>query len=250
MRIATWNVNGIRARFGDLRGWLKGELPDVLCLQEIKATSAQVPEPLTGMPEFWNHWHGSPGGYSGVSLHLRRATFATAPSFAIPAFDFEARIATVTLDRLVIASTYVPNGNKDLAAKIGFLRALIDWAREVVASGKSLLLCGDLNVARSDADLHPVHKNPRVIGQTTAERELFAALLDVGLTDSLRHFHPDDDTLFTWWPPWREEKKKNRGWRIDYVLATKDIQLERCAIEKDVGTSDHAPYVVDFDLAL
>jgi exodeoxyribonuclease III len=245
-------VNGIRARFSDLRGWLGRGAPDILCLQEIKATGAQVPEPLTGMPEFWNHWHGQPGGYSGVSLHLRRASFPRAPTFASPPFDFEHRITTVELGNLTLASIYVPNGNKDLGAKIDFLRALIAWAAERVGAGRSLLLCGDLNVARSDADLHPVHRNPRVIGQTPAERDLFAALLDVGggLVDVLRAFHPNDDTLFTWWPPWREEKRKNRGWRIDYVLATRDIALQSCAIEKEIGTSDHAPFVVDLELPL
>jgi len=89
MKVATWNVNGIRARFEDVTAWSEAEAPDVFCLQEIKAAPSQVPEPLTGLPRYHNHWHGGAGGYSGVSLHLRRDTVG-AGTIEVP--DFEASL--------------------------------------------------------------------------------------------------------------------------------------------------------------
>lgn len=246
MKIATWNVNGLRARFEDLKAWLSESRPDVVCLQEIKATPTQVPEPLTGLPEYQSFWHGGPGGYSGVSLHVRRSFHSERVCFSNPAFDMEHRIVEVTIADWVFASVYVPNGNKDYDAKETFLRGLIDRARELREADRRYVVCGDLNVTRSSADLHPKQRKPNAIGQTEPERQLFEELLATGLTDSLRHLHPDDDTLFTWWPPWREEKQKNRGWRIDYVLVPEEMRdaIVQTTVLKNTGTSDHAPFEV------
>ncbi len=126
MLLVTWNVNGIRARWDELNR-LVGEVnPDILCLQEIKATAAQVPEPLTGLPGYHSHYHGGPGGYSGVSVHVKRDLAAARPALEIPAFEFESRIAIAKTERFDIASTYVPNGGKDYSAKLRFLEGLAE----------------------------------------------------------------------------------------------------------------------------
>ena len=246
MKIATWNVNGLRARFDDLKAWVAESQPDVVCLQEIKATPAQVPEPLTGLPEYQSFWHGGPGGYSGVSLHVRRSFWPERVTFSSPEFDMENRIVEMALGDWVFSSVYVPNGNKNYDDKETFLRGLIERCAALHAEGKRVICCGDLNVTRSPSDLHPKQRKPRAIGQTPAERALFAELLATGLCDTLRLLHPDDDTIFTWWPPWREEKQKNRGWRIDYVLLSDPLRdsVESAVVLKDTGTSDHAPYEV------
>lgn len=245
MLVATWNVNGIRARFGEVTAWSDRVAPDVFCLQEIKAAPSQIPEPLTGLPAYVSHWHGAATGYSGVSLHVKRGAFAETPRFEHPSFDEENRIAVVRLGDLVVASVYVHNGGKALEPKLRFLEALAHWAGERQAAGDRLLLCGDLNVARTDADLHERHRKKATVGTTKGERDRLEHLIDQGLVDVLRHFHPNDDTLFTWWPPWRQEKEKNRGWRIDYVLASRAFDLKRCEILRDEGTSDHAPFLVE-----
>ena len=98
MKVATWNVNGIRAREAQFVEWVRRDLPDVVCLQEIKATAEQLGESLTLLPEYWNYWHGGPKGYSGVSLHLRKEVFPTRPEFSHPAFDVENRVVQVRLD--------------------------------------------------------------------------------------------------------------------------------------------------------
>ena len=246
MKVATWNVNGIRARWGDVTAWADRFAPDIFCLQEIKATPSQIPEPLTGLPTYVNHWHGAPGGYSGVSLHVRRGLQQAAPKFSSPPFDEETRFVEVELDDdLVVASVYVHNGQKDLQTKLRFLRALGAWVDQRLSAGKRLLVCGDLNVARSANDLHEKQRKRGAVGQTVEERKLIEAILAHGLCDIIRTLNPDRDDLFTWWPPWREEKQKNRGWRIDYVLASEHFDATSCQVLKEEGSSDHAPVVVE-----
>ena len=155
MRIATWNVNGIRARQADLQQWIERDRPDVVCLQEIKASSAQIPAILCELEGYWCYWHGEKG-YSGVGLHVRKAAFSGRPTFAHPSFDYETRIVTADLaapsGRITVASVYVPNGGKDFAAKMKFLAAMETYAAGLTAAGARTIVCGDLNVARADID--------------------------------------------------------------------------------------------------
>src|SRR5216684_163274 len=119
MKIATWNVNGIRARQAQLREWLERDRPDVVCLQELKAEAAQVPEQVK-FQDYHAYWHGL-RAYSGVSLHIRKGLFDAEPAFSHPEFDMESRIVQAEVGRLVLASVYVPNGGKDYEAKLGFM---------------------------------------------------------------------------------------------------------------------------------
>src|SRR5262245_38767080 len=117
MKIATWNVNGIRARQAQVLEFIEREQPDILCLQELKAKSEQVPESLCALPGYWCYWHGA-SAYSGVSLQVRKTAAIDSPAFSHPAFDHENRIVVATLGNLTIGSVYVPNGGKDYAAKL------------------------------------------------------------------------------------------------------------------------------------
>ena len=245
MKVATWNVNGIRARESQFVEWVRRDRPDVVCLQEIKATPEQLGESLTLLPEYWNYWHGGPKGYSGVSLHLRKEMFSTRPEFGHPEFDLENRVVYAKGNGLVFASVYVPNGGKDYPAKLRFLEAMRAYVDGVHAAGGKLVLCGDLNVARTDMDVHAKERKPGAVGQRPDERELFERVLACDLDDVARVLDPTNDALFTWWPPWRSMRQKNQGWRIDYVLATTGlgIRATECRVLADVGTSDHAPVV-------
>ncbi len=247
MKVATWNVNGLRARHAQLLEWVAGEKPDVLCLQEIKATHAQIPDPLTTLHEYWNYWHGGPKGYSGVSLHFRREAYRDAPSFTHPAFDQECRIVDARVGGIRFASVYVPNGGKDFAAKMEFLRHFEQWTAARQAAGEASIICGDLNVALTDADLHPSQVKPGSVGQRKDERDLLGSAIDHGLVDLVRTTHAGSATLFTWWPPWRNLREKNVGWRIDFVLASETLAktVKSCEVRKDVVGSDHAPVVVE-----
>lgn len=259
MKVATWNVNGVRARAGQLAEWMATELPDVLCLQEIKAAPDQIPSLVLDLDDYWSHWHGAKG-YSGVSLHVRKPTArggaearqAHVPSFAPATFDFEQRILTTVLelaDRPVtIASVYVPNGGKDFDAKIRFLEDLVGFAAEHRRTDRALVICGDLNVAHTEQDVHPKERKTAAIGQRMEERALFDRLLGQDLVDLTRALAPNNHELFSWWPPWRSMRQRNIGWRIDYILASGSLArgARACDIRVGIGTSDHAPVVAEF----
>ncbi len=247
MKVTTWNVNGIRAREAQVLDWLGHEQPDVICVQEIKAEREKVPDSLRELPGYWGFWHGHKG-YSGVGLHLRQATFPEAPRFGHPRFDHETRIVTAEVGTLMVASMYVPNGGKDFAAKLRFLEALEPFVADHHRAGQSLILCGDLNVARTARDVHPTLRNPEQIGQTAQEQQLLEALLSHGLVDLGRRFDPDNDQLFTWWAPWRKMRERNIGWRLDYVLASESLAnlATGCSVYREFGTSDHGPVNASF----
>jgi exodeoxyribonuclease-3 len=249
MKIATWNVNGIRAREQQLVEWVERERPDVICLQEIKATPEQIPASLCAMEGYWCYWHGA-RAYSGIGLHVRQELAAERPAFTHPAFDFENRIAAVEVGGLTVASVYVPNGGKDLPAKLRFFDALIDWAGACRAEGRRLVICGDINIARAEMDVHPKERKPTLVGQLPEERAAFERLLGQGLVDVARALDPANDQLFTWWAPWRNMRQRNIGWRLDYVLASEAVAgtARSCLSFREVGTSDHAPVVADFAL--
>jgi exodeoxyribonuclease-3 len=248
MKIATWNVNGIRARHEQFLEWVEREQPDVVCLQELKASLAQIPASISNLNGYWYYWHGA-SAYSGVGLHLRRQTFPEEPQFTHPEFDNETRIVQARAGDAVYASVYVPNGGKDYAAKLGFMRALIDYARAMKESGTRVVICGDMNIARSDMDVHPKERKPNVVGQRPEEREILEALLAEGLVDVGRKLYPNDENYFSWWAPWRNLRQRNIGWRLDYVLASEPIAARAiaCPSYREVGTSDHAPVVATFE---
>jgi exodeoxyribonuclease III len=247
LKIATWNVNGIRARQGQVQEWIERERPDVVCLQEIKAASDQVPAALCEMEGYWCYWHGG-GGYSGVGLHVSKTIAPERPSFSHPPFDYENRIVAVEIAGLTVASVYVPNGGKDFPAKMKFLEAMDAYAAGFADGPRRLALCGDMNVARTDRDVHPKERKPRAIGQLPEERALIERILGRGLVDVGRALDPDNDGLFTWWAPWRNMRQRNIGWRLDYVFASAGLAASAvtCPVQKDVGTSDHAPLIATF----
>jgi len=246
VKIGTWNVNGIRAREGQVQEWIARERPDVICLQEIKAPPSKVPASLCELEGYWCLWHGETA-YSGVGLHVRRELAPARPTFAHPPFDLENRIATAEVAGVTVASVYVPNGGKDFVAKMRFLEALEAFAATAQAEGRTLVLCGDLNVARTDQDVHPKERKVGLVGQRPEERALIERILSHGLVDVGRAVEPANEGLFTWWAPWRNLRQRNIGWRIDYVLASEPLaaRVRRCAVLADFGTSDHAPLVAE-----
>ena len=249
MKLATWNVNGIRARQTQVQEFIDREQPDVLCLQEIKASIDQLPVWLFDLEGYWCHWHGGKG-YSGVALHVRKAASPERPAFHHPTFDFEHRIVTTRLTQATVASIYVPNGGKDFAAKMRFLQALDAFAADSQASGSPVVLCGDMNVTRTDRDVHPKERRPGAVGQRPDERALIEQILSRGLVDVHRTLDPDNADLFTWWAPWRNLKARNIGWRLDYIFASQTLaaRATSCLVQREFGTSDHGPVIAMFEL--
>jgi exodeoxyribonuclease-3 len=253
MKIVTWNVNGVRARGEQVAALIERERPDVLCLQEIKVAPDHLPKEIGEVPGYFCTWHGTKG-YSGVALHVREGFAGAAPAISHPPFDHETRIAVADVARsgggsFLVASIYVPNGGKDFPAKLRFLHALTTWAGEARAAGRELVLCGDMNVARAEIDVHPRERNPSLHGQLPEERALFEALLEAGgLRDLGRALDPTNEAMYSWWAPWRNMRERNVGWRLDYVLASAGLAARAvsCPALREVGTSDHAPVIATF----
>ena len=254
MKIATWNVNGIRARQAQVQEWIERERPDVVCLQEIKAASDQIPTALCEMEGYWCYWHGGKG-YSGVGLHVSQAFAPERPAFSHPAFDYENRIVTVD-DRRRRRDGRVDlraERRQGLPAKMRFLEALDDYAASFQARGRPLVLCGDLNVARTERDVHPKERKPRAIGQLPEERALIERIIaprprrrrprarsrqrrPVHLVGAVAQHAPAQHRLAARLRP------RQRGARSAASIA--------CPVQKDVGTSDHAPVVATFAEAM
>jgi exodeoxyribonuclease-3 len=216
----------------------------------LKATAAQIPEALS-LPGYWCYWHGSKG-YSGVSLHVSKEHAPDRPAFWHPEFDHQTRIVIADVGPLSVASIYVPNGGRDFAGKMGFLQALEAYVGSARLIRRSLVLCGDLNVARGEMDVHPSERDARAVGQRPNERAQFERLLEVGgLRDVTRELDPQNSDLFTWWAPWRNLRQRNIGWRLDYVLATANLaeQANRFRVIRESGTSDHGAVLVEFALS-
>ena len=169
--VATWNVNGIRAREAQFLEWVRNDRPDVICLQEIKASPDKLSETVCNLEGYWCYWHGT-GGYSGVGLHLRRDPFPEAPRFTHPVLrprdpDRHGR-SRATSSRLGLRAQR-GQGLRSQAAVPG---CPADYAAGLQAEGRPLVLCGDLNVALTDRDVHPKESKPEIIGQRTEERDL------------------------------------------------------------------------------
>ena len=246
MKIATWNVNGIRARQEQVAAWIRQDAPDIVCLQETKASPEQVPALLFELEGYWCYWHGFKG-YSGVALLVRKTFSPERPDFRHPHFNMENRIVVASVQGVTVASIYVPNGGKDFNAKMRFLTELDLFAAEAQAGGEALILCGDLNIAHTPMDVHPKERR-EVTGQLPVERALLDRMLSRGLVDLGRAMAPTDAGLFTWWAPWREMRKRNIGWRLDYIYVSQSLakKATSCRVEAAVGTSDHAPVVASF----
>jgi exodeoxyribonuclease-3 len=182
-----------------------------------------------------------------VALLVRKSFSPEQPEFMHPHFDMENRIVAASVRGMTVASIYVPNGGKNFEAKMLFLTEMESFTNGFKGRAESLVLCGDFNVAHTPMDVHPKERR-EVIGQLPMERRMLDGILAKGLIDLGRELAPKDESMFTWWAPWREMRKRNIGWRLDYIYASEALRTKvtSCCVEAETGTSDHAPVVATF----
>ena len=245
MKIVTWNVNGIRARATAFERWIRAHRPDVLCLQEIKAHPDQIPETLREIPGYTSYWHGARGGYSGVSIHVSESIGSA--EYTVPYFDEETRVLQARVGGLIVINVYTPLGQKSYRQKIEFLGNLVRYIDALRYEGESVILCGDLNVAHRDADVHPELYVEDMLCTRSDERAMIDALQGLGLRDLFRLHHPDDARAYSWWPYYGGARARNVGWRIDYILVPAAIAGDSrgCWIQKEESSSDHSPVLAE-----
>jgi exodeoxyribonuclease-3 len=245
MKIVTWNVNGIRARAMAFERWIRSQRPDVLCLQEIKAHPDQIPGEVREIRGYSSHWHGARGGYSGVSILVSESLGV--PEYTVPYFDEETRVLQARAGGLTVVNVYTPLGQKSYRQKIDFLRSLVQYVDALCYDGENVILCGDLNIAHRDEDVHPDMYIEDMLCTRPDERAMIDALHNLGLRDLFRHHHPDDTRAYSWWPYYGGARARNVGWRIDYILAPRTIvQASRgCWIQREESSSDHSPVLAE-----
>lgn len=256
MRIASWNVNGLRAcERNGFTDWLTAVEPDVVCLQEVRAEREQL-SPACAEPDGYHptfHPCKVKKGYSGVATWAREAPAATRTGLGEPAFDDEGRLIVTEHAGFSLYNGYFPNGSRDLSRvpfKLAFYEALMAELRERLAAGDRIVVCGDLNTAHTELDLANPKANVGTTGFLPEEREVLGRLLDLGLVDVFRLRHPGEKGHYTWWSNRPGVRERNIGWRIDYFLVSENLVPHVVDVrhQPEVRGSDHCPVVLELAL--
>jgi len=255
MRIISLNANGIRsaARKGFF-DWFDRQDADVLCLQETKARTHQLDDPVFARDGYHDCFHDarSKKGYSGVAIYARRKPDAILTELGREDFDCEGRYIEARFGKLSVVSLYFPSGSSGEERQQYKFR-IMDWFAPVLdawlASGRDYVVCGDWNIVRSELDIRNWKSNQKNSGCLPEERAWMNDLVDSrGWIDAFRTLRPDA-VEYTWWSNRGRARENNVGWRIDYQLATPSLRdrLAGCSIYRDERFSDHAPFTVDYD---
>ena len=252
MKLVTWNVNSIRARRERLAAWVDANRPDVLCLQEIKVPTDEMPGDLAAAGYHVAAWGQK--SYNGVAIASRAPLADVTRGLADGGDDEQARVIAATIEGVRVVCLYVPNGEA-LASdkyqyKLAWYGRLRKWLDATYRADAPLVVCGDMNVAPADLDVHDPVAWHEKIHCSTPERAALRDALAFGLTDVFRHHHPDLKA-YSWWDYRGIDFFKDRGLRIDHVFATApalarttSARIDRDA-RKGTDASDHAPVIVE-----
>lgn len=248
MRLMSWNVNGIRSIMK--KGFLDffyDARPEILCLQEMRATPDQIDLPLDGYRVFWNPAERK--GYSGTAVIARIEPLSAICGIGTPLHDGEGRVITLEFADFYLVNVYTPNAGRGLE-RLGYRSR--EWDPAFLAYVKNLeivkpvIFCGDLNVAHKELDLANPKGNAGNAGFTPEERAGFDRIVQAGFIDSFREYHPEGG-CYTWWSYFGKAREKNIGWRIDYFCLSPALRsvLRDAAIHPHVMGSDHCPISID-----
>jgi exodeoxyribonuclease III len=253
MRIITVNLNGIRsAASKGFYEWLAQQDADIVCLQELKSQEADMTGRMLAPPGYHGYFHyAEKKGYSGVGLYSREQPQQVIAGLGIAEFDAEGRYLCADFASFSVVSLYLPSGSSGeerQAVKFEFMAAFMPRLKELMASGRELLICGDWNIAHKEIDLKNWRGNKKNSGFLPEERAWLTKLFDeVGFVDVFRRLHPELEA-YTWWSNRGQAWAKNVGWRIDYQIATAGIaaKAQTASIYKAQRFSDHAPLIIDY----
>lgn len=258
MKIATYNVNGIKSRLPRLLEWLEREQPDVACLQELKALDASFPQAELKQAGYHALWKGQ-RSWNGVAILARRA-LPVEIRRELPGdpSDDHSRYLEVGIDGIVVACLYLPNGNPQPGPKFDYKLAwfdrLLEHAAALYRSGHPVVIAGDYNVVPTDFDIYNPKSWRKDALLQPETRERYQRLLAQGWIDSIRHLHPDA-AVYTFWDYFRQHWQRNCGLRIDHLLLNAELApaLRAAGVDAWVrgeeGASDHAPTWVELDMA-
>jgi exodeoxyribonuclease-3 len=254
-QVVTLNANGLRSAVSKgLLRWLARRQPEVLCLQELKAQQVDLSERLLNPPGLHAHFHFAQArGYSGAALLSRKRPRKVQIGFGVDEFDREGRYVEAEFPTVNVISVYFPSGSSSAErqqAKFRFLDAFLPHLKQLRASGREILLCGDINIAHHEIDLKNWRSNQKHSGFLPEERAWIGHVFgELGWVDVYRRLHPDSTgESYTWWSNRGQAWAKNVGWRIDYQIGTPGVaaRAKRSEIYKRTRFSDHAPLIVEY----
>ena len=244
-KFISWNVNGLRAVCGKGFADIFAELDaDFFCLQETKMQAGQLDLEFLGYKSYWNY--ADKKGYSGTAIYTKHEPLSVSYGIGIDEHDHEGRVITLEMPDFFLVCVYTPNSQDELR-RLDYRMQWEDDFRayllKLQASGKGVIVCGDLNVAHKEIDLKNPKTNRRNAGFTDEERGKFTELLEAGFIDTFRYFYPDQTDIYSWWSYRFQARQKNAGWRIDYFVASGDLRerLVDAKIHTEIFGSDHCP---------
>lgn len=254
MKIISYNVNGIRAAINKgFLDWLQHANPDVICLQEIKATEDQIPtQDITaaGYP-YQYYFSATKKGYSGVAILSKTEPKKVVYGTGIESMDFEGRNIRADFENLSVMSLYLPSGtNIDrLTHKFDYMDQFQTYINKLKTEFPNLVIGGDYNICHQSIDIHDPIRNAKVSGFLPEERQWIDLFMKAGFVDSFRQFNKEPHQ-YSWWSYRAGARKNNKGWRIDYNLVSQNIadKMSRAYILPEANHSDHCPIVVEFNL--
>lgn len=253
MRIISYNVNGIRAAITKgFLNWIQQANPDVICLQEIKATPDQIPlidVELSGFP--YHYWFpAQKKGYSGVAILCKTKPNNVVFGTGIDHMDFEGRNLRVDFDDFSVMSLYLPSGtNSDrLDHKFKYMDDFQHYVDELIKEVPNIIICGDYNICHEAIDIHDPIRNKTVSGFLPEERAWLDKFMKRGFIDTFRVFNKEPNN-YSWWSYRANARANNKGWRIDYCLASDPLKdrVSRAVILPEAKHSDHCPVLVEID---
>ena len=255
MKIITYNVNGIRSAISkNWLAWLQATDADVVCLQEIKASPDVLTDLLLveqlGYQHYW--YPAEKKGYSGTAIFTKHTPIHVSYGCGIPEYDREGRNIRVDFEGFSVMSVYFPSGSSGEERqdfKFQFLDKFGAYLQELRASFPHLIVCGDYNICHRPIDIHNPKSNANSSGFLPAERDWMENFINSGFTDSFRHVNKEPHN-YTWWSFRANARAKNLGWRIDYIMVTRELEnkIRRATILPEARHSDHCPVMLEMEL--
>jgi exodeoxyribonuclease-3 len=254
IRLLSWNVNGIRAVHNKnaLESIFESK-PDIICLQETKASEDQLDSPIREKPGYTSFFSSAEKkGYSGVALYTMIQPANIQKGIGINRFDSEGRILIADYQDFVLFNIYYPNGKQSaerLTYKMEFYDAFLEYADRLKDQGKNLVICGDVNTAHKEIDLARPKENEKVSGFLPEERAWIDKFLGHGYIDTFRVFNQEGGQ-YTWWDQKSRARDRNIGWRIDYFYVNEGFKknIKASYTMPEIMGSDHCPIGLDLVL--